>query len=72
MTDGKLVLNVPLANGGSEFVECSKGISKVEEKYLKIVVPDWMATKMGFGKGSLVDINNRDGKLHIDSAIESD
>ncbi len=41
--DGKLVLFIPLAAGGDQFIECSKGISEVEGEYLKVIIPEWLA-----------------------------
>lgn len=69
VVEGKFMLIIPLASGGSEFIKCSQGISKVEGEYLKITIPDWMASKIGLQDGSLVDIDNRNGQLNIDSPL---
>lgn len=65
------MLIIPLSDGGSEFIKCAQGIGKVEGEYLKITIPDWMAEKMGFQDGTLVDIDNRNGTLNIDAALDS-
>jgi hypothetical protein len=30
-----------------------------------VVIPDWMAKKVGIGEGSRVAIDNRDGRFNI-------
>jgi hypothetical protein len=63
--DGKLVLLIPLAAGGSELIECARGISEVAGGYLKITVPDWLAGMLRIDAGSLVSVDNRNGKCNI-------
>jgi hypothetical protein len=63
--DGKLVLRIPLEAGGTEFIECSRGISVVEGDYLTITIPEWMAGMLRIDAGSLVSVDNRDGKCNI-------
>ena len=63
--DGKFILLIPLAAGGSDLVTCSRGIGTVEGENLKVTIPDWMADKMGFSEGTLVNVDNQDGKFNI-------
>ncbi|MGH9791229.1 MAG: hypothetical protein ACRD5W_08475 [Candidatus Acidiferrales bacterium] len=63
--DGKLVLRIPLDAGGGELIECSKGISEVEGDTLKVVIPEWLAEKLGIYEGALVAIDNRGGKFNL-------
>jgi hypothetical protein len=63
--DGKLVLRIPLNHGGSELIECSRGISEVEGEFLKITIPEWLAGMLRIDEGSRVYINNRNGKCNI-------
>jgi len=63
--DGKLVLFIPLAAGGDQFIECSKGISEVEGEYLKVIIPEWLAGTLRIDQGSVVNIDNKDGKFNI-------
>jgi hypothetical protein len=51
--DGKLILRIPLEAGGSELLECSRGISEVEGDYLKILIPEWLAGVLRIDEGSL-------------------
>ena len=41
--NGELLLLIPLDGGGSELVECSRGISEVQGEFLKVVIPEWLA-----------------------------
>ncbi|HEY1802577.1 MAG TPA: hypothetical protein VGG46_16745 [Terriglobales bacterium] len=63
--DGKLTLLIPLEAGGRELIECSRGISEVEGEYLKIVIPEWLAGMLRIEDGSLVSVDNENGKFNI-------
>jgi hypothetical protein len=63
--EGKLVLRIPLEAGGSELIECSRGISEVEKDYLKITIPEWLAGMLRIDEGSLVSVDNRNGRCNI-------
>jgi hypothetical protein len=63
--NGKFVLRIPLEAGGSELIDCSRGISEVEGDYLRITIPDWMAGMLRIDTGSLVSVDNRNGKCNI-------
>ncbi len=63
--DGKLVLQIPLAEGGAQLVECSRGIGRVEGEDLVVTIPDWLAAKLGIDEGSTVVVDNRGGKFNI-------
>ncbi len=63
--DGKLVLRIPLDAGGGELIECSRGISEIEGEYLNVVIPVWLAEKLGIYEGALVAVDNRDGKFNL-------
>ena len=63
--EGKLVLRIPLAAGGNELIECSRGISEIVDDYLQIVIQDWLAKKLLLEAGCHVTISNKDGKFNI-------
>ena len=63
--DGNLVLRIPLAAGGEEFVECSRGISEVKDGFLVIEIKEWLAGMLRIEEGDLVSVNNADGKFNI-------
>jgi hypothetical protein len=68
---GKLILRIPLEAGGSELLECSRGISEVEGDYLKILIPEWLAGVLRIDEGSLVSVDNANGKFNIILSIQS-
>jgi hypothetical protein len=49
----------------SELIECSRGISEVEKDYLKITIPEWLAGMLRIDEGSLVSVDNRNGRCNI-------
>ena len=63
--DGQLMLLIPLDSGGSELIECSRGISEVQGDFLKIAIPDWLAGMLRINEGDLVCAHNGDDKFHI-------
>ena len=66
--DGRLVLHIPLAAGGSALINCSRGIGRVEEDMLIVTIPDWLAEQLGITEGSAVIVDNRNGKFNITPA----
>jgi len=63
--DGQLMLFIPLSEGGEELKECSRGISKVVNSCLKIVIPEWLSGMLRIEEGDLVHVNNLNGKFNI-------
>jgi hypothetical protein len=63
--DGLLMLLIPLDKGGDEFVACSQGISEIENGFLKIVIPEWLAEMIRVAEGDRVVISNANGKFGI-------
>jgi hypothetical protein len=63
--DDKLVLRIPLAAGGNELIECSRGISEITEEYLKITIPEWLAGMLRVDVGTVVSVDNKGGKFNI-------
>ena len=65
LVDGRLVLQIPLVDGGQHLVAASRGIGMVVDDYLEVTIPGWLAQKLGIVEGSVVDIDNRGGKFNI-------
>jgi hypothetical protein len=63
--DGQLLLLIPLHARGEDFVECSRGISELEDGFLKIAIPEWLAGMLQVEEGDLVVISNANGKFGI-------
>jgi hypothetical protein len=67
---GKFALLIPLEEGGNELIQCSRGIAAIAGEDLKVAIPDWLGDKLGLEEGSLVRVDNEDGKFNI-TAIEA-
>ncbi|HKN66043.1 MAG TPA: hypothetical protein VJW73_07185 [Gemmatimonadaceae bacterium] len=65
LVDGTLMLRIPLEAGGAALQTAARGISTVDEACLNITIPDWLAAKLGIAEGSIVAVDNRNGKLNI-------
>jgi len=64
----ELMLLIPLEGAGSELMECSRGISRVQGECVKIVIPEWLAGMLRIEEGDLVCVHNTDGKFHVQAS----
>jgi len=64
---GELLLLIPLTDGGSDLVGCSRGFPGVGEEFLKIVIPEWLAGMLDIEEGDVVRVQ-ADGKLHVNAS----
>jgi len=64
LIDGNLTLKIPLEYGAG-LVACGRGIGQVLERDLVIVIQDWLAAKLAITEGSIVLVDNRDGKFNL-------
>jgi hypothetical protein len=62
------MLLIPLAEGGLELVECSRGVSEVQGEFLKIVIPEWLAGMLRIEEGDLVCVHNTGGKFRFNAS----
>jgi hypothetical protein len=62
---GSLVLRIPLAEGGGEFIHVTEDIAEIDGPYLKITLPPWLVEKLGLREGARVAIDNRDRKFNL-------
>jgi len=62
----ELVVSVPLSEGGSQFIDCTRRIARIDlqRECLDIVIPTWLAAKIGITDGSRVVISNQGGVFH--------
>jgi hypothetical protein len=65
-----LVLRIPLEAGGDRLVECSKGIGEVHGAFLEVVIPTWLAEKLGITEGSWVSVDNANGKFNLRPLVD--
>lgn len=63
--NGELVLNIPLAAGGDQLIECSHGIGVADGEVLRIVIRAWLAEKLGVEEGTVMHVDNANGKFNI-------
>lgn len=70
--DGQLVIRIPLTAGGDRLVSLALGVGKSDGKYLSVVIQPWLAEKLGILEGSLVVVDNRNGKLTVTRSAAND
>jgi len=63
--DGKLTIMIPLEAGGDQLIACSRGISEIQGDYLKVTIPEWLSGILRIEEGSLMSVNNANGKFNI-------
>lgn len=61
----QLGLLIPLAVGGDDLAQCTRGIGVVEGEFLKIVLLPWLLEKIGAAEGSVIHVDNNDGKFNM-------
>lgn len=72
MVEGRLILQIPLAVGGDELKECTKGIGHVEGQFLIIEILPWMAEKLGVSEGTIMAVDNSTGEFRMQRADEQE
>jgi hypothetical protein len=68
VVDGKLVLLIPLEAGGEELIQCSQDIGVVDGDFLKVTISDSLAESLKIYEGSMVFVDNENGKFNITRA----
>jgi len=69
---GKLTLQIPLAAGGDQLAPLARGIGEVVDEDLVIVIQPWLAEKLRIDVGSLVHVDNCNGKFTITRSGKND
>jgi hypothetical protein len=72
LVDGKLTLDIPLAAGGDKLAPLARGIGEVHDEVLRVVIQPWLAEKLRIAAGSLVFVDNRNGKFNITRSAAND
>ena len=72
MIDGILTLRIPLSVGGEQLAPLARGIGRIEGQLLCLHIKPWLAEKLQIGAGSLVVVDNRNGKLNITRSAAND
>jgi len=72
LVGGELMLRIPLDAGGAKLAPLAGKIGKVQDDCLCIVIQPWLAEKLRVGAGSLVVVDNQNGKFTITRSPEND
>jgi hypothetical protein len=72
LIDDRLVLRIPLAVGGNKLAPLAKLSGTVEDEYLIVTIQPWLAEKLQIGPGSLVVVDNINGKFTITRSAAND
>ena len=70
--DGQLVLLIPLEAGGDKLAPFARGIGEIDGDCLKVIVQPWLAEKLRVSAGSLVFVDNKNGKFTITRSAAND
>jgi hypothetical protein len=70
--EGKLQLRIPLSMGGRQLAKFAKGLGVVEVKHLIVVIPPFLAEALNVHEGSIVIVDNAEGKFRITRSEEND
>lgn len=68
----KLMLRIPLTAGGAALALCARGIGATDGDDLNIEIQPWLAEKLRITAGSLVIVDNRNGKFNITRSAAND
>jgi hypothetical protein len=63
IVDGELAILIPLDAGGAVLALFAKGIGTIKGGFLKVVIQPWLAEKLRIEVGSLVIVDNMNGKF---------
>ena len=72
LIDGDLILRFPLEVGGRELAPLARGIGEIQGEYLQVVIKPWLAEKLRIGAGSVVFVDNKNGKFTITRSAAND
>jgi hypothetical protein len=70
--NGNLTLRIPLSVGGDKLAPLARGIGQIEGDLLCVVIQPWLAEKLRIEAGSLVVVDNKNGKLTITRSAAKD
>ena len=72
LLDGNLILRIPLSVGGDKLAPLARGIGQIEGDYLCVIIKPWLADHLRIGAGSLVCVDNGNGKFRITRSAAND
>ena len=72
LIDGKLTLRIPLAAGGDKLAPLARGIGEIAGESLNVIIQPWLAEKLRITAGSLVVVDNHNGKFTVTRSARND
>ena len=72
LSNGQLTLRIPLAAGGDKLAPLTRGIGKIDGEYLNVIIQPWLAKELRVEEGSLVFVDNKNGKFTITRSAAND
>jgi hypothetical protein len=72
LIDGKLTLQIPLSAGGDELAPLARGIGEIVGENLVVVIHPGLAERLRIEAGSLVFVDNLNGKFTITRSAKND
>jgi hypothetical protein len=72
LVNGKLMIRIPLAAGGDKLAPLAHAIGEIDGEYLNVVIQPWLAEKLRIAAGSIVVVDNRNGKFTITRSAAND
>ena len=72
VVNGELVLVIPLKPAGLVLAPLAKGVGEIDGEFLKVVIQPWLAKELRIAGGSLVIVDNANGKFTITRSPAND
>jgi hypothetical protein len=72
LCDDQFVLRIPLDAGGDKLALLARGTGVVDGDCLIVTIQPWLAEKLRIGLGSLVIVDNHNGKFTITRSAAND
>ncbi len=72
VVNGELAVLIPLDAGGAVLAPLAQGIGEIDGEFLKVVIQPWLAEKLRIAAGSLVIVDNANGKFKITRSPAND
>ncbi len=69
---GQLMLRIPLAAGCDRLAPLAQGIGEMDGEHLIVVIKPWLAEKLRIAAGSLVVVDNENGRFTITRSAATD
>jgi hypothetical protein len=70
--DGQLGLRIPLAVGGDKLTPFARSIGRTDGDFLVVTIEPWLAEKIHIEAGSIVIVDNAEGRFTITRSADND